>query len=298
MTHLLTFTASTHDISTSHMSAAEHFLNKFNLTIAGNTKWLSENRALQYEINQAPSKAELDEMRVHFAIDEIDILIVAKDRARKKLLIADMDSTIVTGETLDEMASAAGLQEQIAAITTRAMNGELDFSAALTQRVKMLAGQSESILSSHLPHMQLSSGAKEFIKTMSANGATCVLVSGGFTFFTGYIAKEVGFNHHHGNVLEIDNGLLTGKVIPPILDKDAKYEFLKLYIEELGLDIEDTLTIGDGANDLVMLEAAGLGIGYHPKQLLKDRLDNLIVFGDLTAALYAQGYSDKDIING
>lgn len=200
-----------------------------------------------------------------------------------------MDSTIIAEETLDELAAFAGIKDKIAAITTRAMNGELDFEAALRERVALLKGLPETALQETLDKMVVNPGAQTFIQTMRDSGATCVLVSGGFTFFTSRVANAVGFHSNHGNTLEIENGVLKGTVGLPILDKFAKLSFLKDYAGKLGIGLDETLTIGDGANDLPMLKAAGLGIGYYPKKAVADEVNSVIQFGDFTAALYAQG---------
>lgn len=295
MTSLLTLISSGHtDLSAGHLAIAERAIDDSKIALAGQPRWLSKHKAAQFTIENPFNKKQIDALRDQFTDDKIDVLITSQSCAKKKLLIADMDSTIVTEETLDEIAKSAGFGEQVSAITTRAMNGELDFAQALTERVKMLEGKSDNILKDHLPRVELTSGAKALVGTMAAHGATCVLVSGGFTFFTGHIAEIAGFHHHHGNTLGIEDGILTGKVIPPILDKNAKYEFLQLYMNEMDIAAEDTMTIGDGANDYEMLKAASFGIGFHPKPLLIDELDNLILHGDLTAALYAQGYSDEE----
>ena len=175
------------------------------------------------------------------------------------------------------------------------MRGELDFPQALRERVALLRGLPESAVQKTLAETELNPGAAAFVQVMKKNGATCVLVSGGFTLFTGAFAQKAGFDRHHGNLLQLEEGVLTGKVGEPILDKDSKVAFLQQYRDELGLKPEDVLAIGDGANDLPMLQMAGLGIGYHPKPLLEESLDNCIIHGDLTAALYAQGYTEQDL---
>lgn len=235
-------------------------------------------------------------LRQRLAVYKIDVFITLSANRRKKLLLADMDSTIVTTETLDEMAGFAGLQDQIAAITERAMHGELDFKAALKERVRMLQGLNKKFLQQTLDKTRLMPGATTLVKTMAAHGATCVLVSGGFTFFTEAIAGQAGFHRNHGNTLLLENDALTGMVLEPILDKTAKLDFLNQYCADLGITTEEAMTIGDGANDLPMLQAAGFGVGYHPKPIVRDKINNCILYGDLTAALYAQGYTAKDFV--
>lgn len=256
--------------------------------------WLSPSKAADVKIPQALGTSALAYIRQQLETKEIDVFQTAETGRRKKLLLADMDSTIVTDETLDELAAYAGLKDKIAAITARAMNGELDFHAAIRERVSLLKGLSADKLAETLSQIHLTSGAETFVKTMKQHGATCVLVSGGFTYFTESIAAQAGFDHHHGNQLGIKNNQLTGQVIDPILDKHAKLTFLNEYADKLKIDRSDALTIGDGANDLPMLQAAGLGLGFHAKPSVVAELTNMIRFNDLTAALYAQGYSDSD----
>ena len=223
--------------------------------------------------------------------DRIDFFITKNEARQKKLLLADMDSTIAEGETLDDLAEHAGLKDKIAAITALAMEGKLNFHQAIRERVGLLKGLSTNALTETLAKTKLNPGAEIFVRTMRAHGATCVLVSGGFKFFTAAIADRAGFEFNHGNELGIEDDKLTGKVIDPILDKYAKVDFLKNYMKNNTLSPEDCLTIGDGANDLPMLKMAGLGIGYHPKDAVKAEIGNCILYGDLTAALYAQGYT-------
>jgi phosphoserine phosphatase len=231
-------------------------------------------------------------LRALFAEDEIDILCVATEHRKKKLLLADMDSTVVETETLDELAGKAGIKDRIAAITARAMNGELDFKSALRERVGLLKGLPLSALQETLDETGFCEGAEHLIHTMRENGAVCVLVSGGFTFFTGAVAQKAGFHHHHGNMLDDDGAMLLGTVSGDILDKESKLSYLKSYTQELGLDLNQTLAIGDGANDLPMLAAAGLGIGYRPKPVLAETLLNILQFADLRGVLYAQGFKN------
>ena len=187
----------------------------------------------------------------------IDVFAIPAEGRRKKLLIADMDSTIVTSETLDEIAAHAGLKEQIAGITRRSMNGELDFAEALRTRVAMLKGLTRDALQATWEHTELTEGARALVATMNAHGAHTALVSGGFTYFTARVAERCGFTTHHANRLLDDGTVLTGEVGEPILDRDAKLATLRALAAEHGLDITETLAVGDGANDLAMISAAG-----------------------------------------
>jgi len=257
--------------------------------------WLREKVVAELEIDTNISSDTFKHIQTLTHQNDIDVFYVPKEHRHKKLLLADMDATIVEGETLDDLAAYAGLKDEIAAITARAMRGELDFKEALTARVKMLEGLSVTALEHTLSAMKINAGAEDVVRVMRANGAECYLVSGGFTYFTGVIGKKCGFNGHHGNVLEISDGHLTGEVIPPILDKDAKLAFLREYTEKAGLHPEETMAIGDGANDIPMLLGAGTGVGYYPKPLVQEKIANIIVHTDLTSLLYIQGYTWQDI---
>lgn len=298
MTYVLTFVAASPQspLKDAHIRQATEISAAHNVHSKSSPAWLSDGKAADLDISGEGGPDMLAQIRERLEPDKIDVFLTHHHGRRKKLLLADMDSTIVAGETLDDMAEFAGIKDQIAAITARAMNGELDFHAALRERVGLLKGLSTEALQKTLDHTIINPGAQSFIKTMQKHGATCVLVSGGFTFFTGAIAQKVGFDHHHGNTLGINKGIdgeqLSGEVIPPILDKFAKVEFLEFYMRSLGLTETDCLTIGDGANDIPMLKKAGLGIGYRPKPAVAAEIKNLIVHGDLSAALYAQGYRD------
>ena len=256
--------------------------------------WLQKDKAADIGISETGPREMMEDLQDHLAHLYIDVFIVPIENRRKKLLIADMDSTIVKEETLDELADYAGLKEQISEITQRAMDGELDFYDALRERVGLLRGLHTDALLQTLEKLELSPGAKVFIKTMRKSGAICVLVSGGFTFFTSAIAKELDFNNHHGNTIEIDGEELTGKIKMPLIDKEAKLRYLLDYMRQYDLKMEQCMAIGDGANDLLMLEQAGLGIGYRPKKAVIEAIDNVMLHGDLTAALFAQGFTADD----
>lgn len=290
MSHILTLIASDPEkpLASSHIEQAQ--------TLSGTTNsadWLEEDQAAALTLPAKPERPILEQIRETLKLDKIDLFSTPAENRIKKLVIADMDSTIVKGETLDDLAAFAGIKDQIATITARAMNGELDFHAAIRERVGLLKGLSATALQETLDALEINPRAENFIRTMAKNGATCVLVSGGFTVFTQAVADKLGFDAHHGNQLGIDDGKLNGTVIDPILDKNAKVEFLSSYMEKHALTPADCLTIGDGANDLPMLKTAqdgdGLGIGYKAKETVAKELDNLIIHGTFDAALYAQG---------
>jgi len=249
--------------------------------------WLSAGEACEFIAKTAPDQTQIKLILSHKATD----VFVTKFRGRRKaLLVADMDSTIVTTETLDELAAFAGLKSQIAEITTRSMNGEIDFATALRERVAMLKGLDISALERTWANTKFTPGARTLIATMKNFGATTALVSGGFTFFTARVAAELGFDIHRANTL-IDNGShLTGDIAEPILDRDAKLATLNELAEKRALKPTATMALGDGANDLAMLQAAGLGLAYHAKPIVAEQVANRIEHTDLRSALFAQGY--------
>ncbi|MBB5373947.1 phosphoserine phosphatase SerB [Acidocella aromatica] len=283
MSHIVTFVANRQagSLTAAEANRAQVFAQGFDLT------WLDEGRAFEFSVQNVPDRAALAAGLDHKQVD----IFVTKSRGRRKaVLVADMDSTIVTAETLDELAAFAGLKEQIAEITRRAMNGELDFAAALRERVAMLKGLKLSALEATWSEIQFCPGARELVATMRAHGATTALVSGGFTFFTARVTAEIGFDLHRSNVL-LDNGSeLTGEVAEPILDKDAKLSTLRELAEKRGVKLAATLAVGDGANDLPMLKEAGLGIAYHAKPVVAAQVANRVEHTDLTSLLFAQGY--------
>ncbi|CAN7227424.1 phosphoserine phosphatase SerB [Phenylobacterium sp. LjRoot219] len=210
---------------------------------------------------------------------------------RKGLLLADMDSTIINVECLDELADYAGVKAQVAEITERAMRGELEFEGALRERVGMLKGLGLSALqAAYDERVKLNPGARTLVRTMGEQGARCVLVSGGFTFFTSRVAQATGFHDNRANTLIEAAGALTGQVGEPILGREAKLAALREEAQALGLALSQTLAIGDGANDLAMIEASGLGVAYRAKPIVAAQADAKVDHADLTALLYFQGY--------
>lgn len=289
MEFVLTLIASEKPLTTAHLAGVTRFFDSQGLPLSHDPRWLRPHKAADLYVPFRPNTQQIRTIRDALSTDRIDVLINRTQGRKKRLLLADMDATIIDGETLDELADFIGRKEETAAITEKTMRGELDFTASLHERVALLKDLPESVLQDTMDKMTLMTGAETLVGGMRERGATCVLVSGGFTFFTSAVAKRVGFHHHHGNVLDIQDGKLSGKVNGPVLDRGAKLAFLEFYMKDLDLQPEDIMAIGDGSNDLLMLQAAGLGIGFQPKPLLIESLDNLILYGDLTAALYAQG---------
>lgn len=227
----------------------------------------------------------------------IDINLLPAGDRKKKLLVADMDSTIINVECLDELADMAGLKPQIAAITERAMRGELEFEAALKERVGMLKGLTlDALERTYVERVRLNPGAKSLLATMRANGAHTMLVSGGFGYFTQRVAEAAGFHVERGNRLIDDGAALTGEVGMPILGREAKLKALEEGVAANGLTSADALAVGDGANDLAMIRKAGLGVAYHAKPVVAQAAGAAINHNDLTALLYLQGYSDDEIV--
>jgi phosphoserine phosphatase len=228
----------------------------------------------------------------------VDAAVVPEAGRRKRLLICDMDSTIINVECIDELADYAGKKDEISAITERAMRGELDFEAALLARVGMLEGLPlDALARCYDERVRLNDGARTLVRTMAANGARCVLVSGGFTFFTGRVAAAAGFAADRGNRLLDDGAALTGDVARPILGREAKLEALQAEALAIGAAPLDAVAIGDGANDLAMIEAAGLGIAYRAKPVVAARARARIERTSLATALFYQGYRRADFVN-
>jgi phosphoserine phosphatase len=226
----------------------------------------------------------------------IDAIAIPAESRRKKLLIADMDSTIVTGETLDELAIFAGVGAEVAAITRLSMNGEIDFTEALRRRVVMLKGLDLGALERTWRGVRLTPGARELIATMRAHGAFTALVSGGFTYFTARVAAQAGFDAHRANRLIDDGRALTGELGEPILDRDAKLTALREFAAAHEFPLSETLAVGDGANDLAMLRAAGIGIAYHAKPIVAGAARVRIDHADLRALLFIQGYRAGEFV--
>jgi phosphoserine phosphatase len=262
----------------------------------GREHWLSPGRALDIPFDHDPVQV-LERARHHFRDQPVDVNVVAVADRRKKLLIADMDSTIIACECLDELADMAGLRAKVSAITEKAMRGELDFAAALRERVAMLKGLPLTALERvYAERIHLNPGARTLVATMRKHGAHTLLVSGGFSYFTSRVAKDAGFEADQANILLDDGHALTGEVREPILGREAKLAALEKAARLLNLKAPETLAVGDGANDLGMIERAGLGVAYHAKPVVAAAAGARVTHGDLSALLYLQGYSDDEIV--
>lgn len=261
----------------------------------GEINWLHQRVAC--EIVSPKAADPVAEARALIADRPVDAALLPLAHRRKKLLVADMDSTMINEECIDELADAAGIKAQVAEITERAMNGELDFEAALRTRVALIKGLERKVIEEiRRERITLAPGGRALVQTMKAYGAYTSLVSGGFTFFAEYFAKRIGFDEAIANTLQFNGEVLTGTVADPIVDKNTKLSRLLGLAEERGIPIAETMAVGDGANDLDMIRAAGLGVALHAKPFVAAEADARIDFGDLTALLYLQGYSDDEIV--
>jgi phosphoserine phosphatase len=253
----------------------------------GVRRWLEEGRAADLAVEAEP---DLARGALEGAFAGTDVIVQPVEGRQKKLLVADMDSTMITVECIDELADYAGIKAQIAAVTERAMRGELDFAEALDARVALLDKLEESAIDRCLAErVRLMPGAEALVKTMRARGALTILVSGGFTRFAEPVGAQIGFERVIANRLLIENAALTGKVAKPIVDSTTKEATLLNAMAERGLAASETLAVGDGANDLAMIRQAGLGVAYHAKPIVAAAAGARIDHGDLTALLYAQG---------
>jgi phosphoserine phosphatase len=260
--------------------------------------WLADGIACDIALrDDADQKAAEGNILAVIGNEPIDLVIQQAETRRKKLLIADMDSTMIGQECIDELAAEVGLKEKVADITARAMNGEIAFEPALRERVALLKGLPLSVVDDVIAkRITLTPGGPELIATMKAKGYYTALVSGGFTVFTSRIAATLGFDENRANILLEQNGVLTGFVEEPILGKQAKVDALNEIAEKLGISTDDALAVGDGANDLGMLQLAGAGVALHAKPTVSAQARMRIDHGDLTALLYIQGYRKTDFI--
>ena len=255
-------------------------------------RWVEEGRACDILFDEAPAAAR---GALEGLIPGVDVIVQAEAGRRKRLLVADMDSTMITVECLDELADYAGLKAEVAAVTEQAMRGELDFETALDARVSLLKGlDAGAIGRCHDERVRATPGASALVRTMRANGAYCLLVSGGFSLFADRVAEDLCFDAAISNELVIEGGKLAGTVGRPVVGAEGKREALVEAAAAHGIPLADTLAVGDGANDVPMLKAAGLGVAYHAKPAAIAAADARIEANDLGALLFAQGYALRD----
>ncbi len=266
------------------------------VAVCGAPDWLSPEGACDVPFDGAAAAA-LAAARAALAGEPVDVNAMPAAKRRKKLLIADMDSTLIGQECIDELASEIGMRDAVAAITERAMRGEIAFEPALRERVALLKGMPAEVVAKVLAtRITLTPGAAVAVATMRAAGAHTALVSGGFTLFTGDIARRLGFHEHRANTLLVENGRFTGMVAAPVLGREAKENALAELAEALGLGAAETLGVGDGANDAGMIRRAGLGVAYRAKPALRAVANAVIDHADLTALLFLQGYRREEFV--
>jgi phosphoserine phosphatase len=263
---------------------------------ASATRWLAEDIACDLDLPAGVREAEAEAaLRESVGNEPVDVVVQDMSTRRKRILLADMDSTMIEQECIDELAAEVGIKAEVAAITARSMNGEIAFEPALRERVALLAGLDTAVITRLIEtRITLAAGGVELVRTMRANGAWTALVSGGFESFTGPIAARIGFHEHHGNRLLEADGRLTGFVAEPILGRSAKAVALDEIAGRLGLSPADAIAVGDGANDLDMIRRAGTGVALHAKPVVAREARIRIDHGDLTALLYIQGYRQSE----
>lgn len=262
----------------------------------GEIRWLAPGAAVEAPVD-GPDTVD-DQVWARWQELGVDVVVQPDGERRRRVLLADMDSTMIEQECVDELAARAGAGEQVAAITARAMNGELDFAEALHARVALLRGLPETVVDEVIrDRLTFTPGGEVLVATMRAHGAYTALVSGGFTQFTRVVAGRLGFDEHRANTLEVEDGRLAGRVVLPVLGQEAKAAALEQIAARLGHAHQDVLAVGDGANDLPMLRLAGTGVALHAKPVVSAQVPVRVNHGDLTAALFLQGYSEADLVH-
>ncbi len=268
------------------------------LATTGEVDWLAEREACDLFIESPLSAVEIvEQARAALSGTAIDAVCTSLKGRRKKLLISDMDSTVIDQECIDELGDAIGVGPRIREITAAVVSGDMSFADALRKRLALMKGMERRVLKSvYEERISLKAGARTLVQTMRHDGAFCILVSGGFSFFTQRIAERIGFHDHQGNELAFEDGKLTGEVLEPILGRTAKLTTLTRLCDEQGLEPANVLAVGDGANDIKMIEAAGLGVAFHGSDSLKKQASACIDHGGLTALLYTQGLRKSEFV--
>jgi phosphoserine phosphatase len=297
MQHVLTLVAGapSSGIDNSMLEQARAALEEGGARVGAPT-WLAHGSAVDLPFEGIGRQVAEAAVRAALAPAPLDLLAQPAEGRRKRLLLADMDSTIIGIETLDELADFAGVKDKVAAITQRSMRGELDFVAALVERVAMLEGLPQEALESTWQRVVIAAGAATLVRTMRKEGAFTALISGGFRFFSRRVRELVGFDHDEANRLELSDGRLTGRVIPPVINRDGKLAALERLAGQHGIPLHATLAVGDGANDLKMIAAAGLGVAYRGKPAVAAAARARVDHNDLTAVLFFQGYRAAEFV--
>ena len=274
-------------------------IDKISELIKSNPNTLWKNVATEFKLEPSFSNNDLKELKSYFKNVKVDLNLVqvkSQSNRRKKLLVADMDSTILSSETLDDLASLIDKADQIKKITKNAMNGKTNFINSLVERVKTLKNTNVKYLNRVKNELKYNQGAKELISTMKKNGSICALCTGGFYFIANEVKATLGFNYVQANTLEIKDGVITGNLIKPIFNEDSKKEFLKHLADKYKLSLENTCSIGDGANDIKMNQLSSLGVSFRGNKILKDNSKFILDHSDLTGLLFLQGYSRSEIL--
>ena len=258
-------------------------------------KILWDNVASEFTLNQSFSSKDLNKLRLQFKGANIDLNLIENNNRKKKLLVADMDSTILTSETLDDLANLIGKKNEIEKITNDAMQGKINFINSLFKRVKALSKTNTNYLDIINKSLIYNNGARELVSTMKSNGSICALCTGGFYYIADTVKKTLGFDHIQANTLEIKNGVITGKLLEPIFNEKSKLEFLERLIKKYKLNVENTCAIGDGANDIEIIKKSSLGVSFKGKKILKEKAKFVLDHSDLTGLLFLQGYSESEI---
>ena len=271
---------------------------KLSELVRSNEKILWDNVASEFTLNKSFSSKDLNQLRLQFRGANIDLNLIEtnqKNNRRKKLLVADMDSTILSSETLDDLANLVGKKYEIEKITNDAMQGKINFVSSLLKRVKALSKTNTNHLDIINKSLTYNDGARELVSTMKSNGSICALCTGGFYYIADKVKTTLGFDHVQANTLEIKDGFITGKLLEPIFNEKSKLEFLEILIKKYKLNAKKTCAIGDGANDIEIIKKSSLGVSFKGKKILKENTRFILDHSDLTGLLFLQGYTESEI---